>query len=88
MAIKCIAAAFNGVLSTVILAVIDGILIGGEMLIPHQNIVNFMGFKHCDPPCYQWDFNGILIGVKMLIPHKNPINLMRISTLAKLFESA
>ena len=29
-----------------------------------------MGFKHCDPPCYQWDFNGILIGVEMLIPEK------------------
>ena len=38
MAIKCISAASNGVLSTVILAVItviNGILIGGEMLIPH-----------------------------------------------------
>ena len=35
MAIKSISAAFNGVLSTVILAAINGILIGGEMLIPH-----------------------------------------------------
>ena len=35
MAIKCISAAFDGVLSTVILAAINGILIGGEMLIPH-----------------------------------------------------
>ena len=35
MAIKCISAAFNGVLSTVILADINGILKSGEMLIPH-----------------------------------------------------
>ena len=35
MAIKCISVAFNGVLNTVILAAINGILIGVEMLIPH-----------------------------------------------------
>ena len=35
MAIKCISAAFNRVLSTVILTAINGILICGEMLIPY-----------------------------------------------------